>query len=100
MDKPNFERIQNTLSNAIESLDYYGTSGAMTICLLPKSDCYVRAGGICTDLTGAVMALYAATSAFRTMAAEEGASELAKILGEASRLLASAVTTKENEEVH
>src|SRR5438105_1317753 len=100
MEKPNLERIQNTLTHAMDSLDHYGATGAMTICLMPDSDCHVRAGGMCADLTGAMMALYAATSALRKMAEQDGAAELTRILNEVAHLLAPAITIKENEEVH
>jgi hypothetical protein len=46
------------------------------------------------------MALYAATSAFRTKAEKDGATKLAKVLDDVARVLAPALTFKENQEMH
>ena len=100
MTKPNLERIENMMTHALNSFDYYGASGAMTICVFPESDCHLRAGGVCTDLTGAVMALYAATTAFRAKAEKDGATEVARVLNEVAHLLAPALATNEKRGVH
>jgi hypothetical protein len=46
------------------------------------------------------MALYAATTAFRTKAQNDGATELAKVLNEVAHLLAPALVIKEKQDVH
>jgi len=101
LDDHNLELVQDKLEQTLDMLDYYGVSGVVAACLLPAGATYVTSGGMCTDLTGATMALYAGITAIQDLAEKAGAAELATSLNEAAHALAQvALPVRDNRDTH
>lgn len=90
------KNVQRTLTHALDALDCYGVPGAVAVCLMEDGASYIKASGMCMDLNGAAMALYAAVDAFREIADQRGQKEAEKALAEAAKSLMEVIRATRN----